>query len=127
MSTQLSKTYDPTTVEAEALRVWNEENLFHAEPSDPGAPFCIVIPPPDVSAALHLGHALNNTLQDILTRWHRMLGDNAMWMPGTDHAGIATQTVVEKRVLAEEGKRRTEFKRDEFVSKIQAWKDEYEA
>src|SRR3954464_8820120 len=126
MSTQLSKTYDPTTVEAEALRVWNEENLFHAEPSDPGAPFSIVIPPPNVTAALHLGHALNNTLQDILTRWHRMLGDNTVWMPGTDHAGIATQTVVEKRVLAEEGKKRTDFARDQFVAKIQAWKDEYE-
>src|SRR3954464_13376096 len=126
MSTQLSKTYDPTTVEAEALRVWNDENLFHAEPSDPGAPFSIVIPPPNVTAALHLGHALNNTLQDILTRYHRMLGDNTMWMPGTDHAGIATQTVVEKRVLKEEGKKRTDFKRDEFIAKIQAWKDEYE-
>jgi valyl-tRNA synthetase len=79
-----------------------------------------------VTAALHLGHALNNTIQDILTRWHRMLGNNTCWLPGTDHAGIATQTVVEKRVLAEEGKRRTDFQRDEFVSKIQAWKDEYE-
>jgi valyl-tRNA synthetase len=76
---------------------------------------------------VHLGHALNNTLQDILTRWRRMAGDNAVWMPGTDHAGIATQTVVEKRVLAEEGKRRTDFQRDEFVKKIQAWKDDYEA
>jgi valyl-tRNA synthetase len=76
---------------------------------------------------LHLGHALNNTLQDVLIRWRRMAGDNAVWLPGTDHAGIATQTVVEKRVLAEEGKRRTDFQRDEFVAKIQAWKDEYEA
>src|SRR3954464_11196851 len=126
MSTQLSKTYDPTTVEAEALRVWNDENLFHAEPSDPGAPFSIVIPPPNVTAALHLGHALNNTLQDILTRYHRMLGDNTMWLPGTDHAGIATQSVVEKRVMQEEGKRRSDFKREEFVAKIQAWKDQYE-
>src|SRR3954447_12161728 len=126
MSTQLSKTYEPASVEIEALRVWNEEHLFHAEPEAPGKPCAIVIPPPNVTAALHLGHALNNTLQDILTRWHRMLGDNAVWIPGTDHAGIATQTVVEKRVLAEEGKRRTEFKREEFVAKIQAWKDEYE-
>src|SRR5690606_33564528 len=82
--------------------------------------------PPNVTAALHMGHALNNTLQDILIRYHRMRGDNAMWMPGTDHAGIATQTVVEKRVLAEEGKKRTDFQRDAFVAKIQAWKDEYE-
>src|SRR5215217_5423788 len=112
MSTDLPKTYDPKSVENEALRVWNAERLFHAEPTDPGQPYTIVIPPPNVTAALHLGHALNNTLQDILTRYHRMLGDNTMWMPGTDHAGIATQTVVEKR--------------DDFVQKIQAWKDEYE-
>src|SRR3954452_9729192 len=124
--TQLPKAYDSKSVEREALRVWNNEKLFHAEPTDPGKPYSIVIPPPNVTAALHLGHALNNTLQDILIRWHRMLGDNTVWLPGTDHAGIATQTVVEKRVLAEQGKRRTQFQRDEFVKLIQAWKDEYE-
>src|SRR5436190_2448684 len=124
---ELSKTYDPTTIEPQAYNAWQEHRLFHAEPTDPGKPYSIVIPPPNVTAALHLGHALNNTLQDILIRWHRMLGDNAVWLPGTDHAGIATQTVVEKRVLAEEGKRRTDFKREEFVAKIQAWKDQYEA
>src|SRR3954452_12205288 len=107
--TQLPKAYDSKSVEREALRVWNNEKLFHAEPTDPGKPYAIVIPPPNVTAALHLGHALNNTLQDVLIRWHRMMGDNTMWMPGTDHAGIATQTVVEKRVLKEEGKKRTEF------------------
>ncbi|MEA2707845.1 MAG: valyl-tRNA synthetase [Phycisphaerales bacterium] len=123
---ELPKAYDPKAVEPQANAVWTEEKLFHAEPTDPGEPYAIVIPPPNVTAALHLGHALNNTLQDILTRWRRMAGDNAVWMPGTDHAGIATQTVVEKRVLAEEGKRRTEFQRDEFVAKIQTWKDEYE-
>src|SRR4051812_26879823 len=126
MSTELPKAYDPKAVEPEANRVWTDEKLFHAEPTDPGQPYAIVIPPPNVTAALHLGHALNNTLQDILIRWRRMAGDNAVWMPGTDHAGIATQTVVEKRVLAEQGKRRTEFQRDEFVKLIQAWKDEYE-
>ncbi|HEX8524471.1 MAG TPA: valine--tRNA ligase [Tepidisphaeraceae bacterium] len=126
MSSELPKAYDPASVEPAADQVWLDEKLFHAEPSNPGAPYSIVIPPPNVTAALHLGHALNNTLQDILTRWHRMKGDNACWFPGTDHAGIATQTVVEKRVLAEEGKRRTDFQRDEFVKKIQAWKDEYE-
>ena len=127
MPTELAKTFDPTTTQQQALRLWHEHNAFHAEPTDPGQPYSIVIPPPNVTAALHLGHALNNTLQDILTRYHRMLGDNTCWLPGTDHAGIATQTVVEKRVLAEEGKRRTDFRRDEFVGKIQAWKDEYEA
>jgi valyl-tRNA synthetase len=126
MSTELAKTFDPTTTQDQALALWHDRNAFHAEPGDPGRPYAIVIPPPNVTAALHLGHALNNTLQDILTRWHRMRGDNTMWMPGTDHAGIATQTVVEKRVLKEEGKKRTEFKRDEFVAKIQTWKDEYE-
>jgi valyl-tRNA synthetase len=126
MSTDLPKAYDPSTVEPAADKVWLDENLFHAEPENPGQPYSIVIPPPNVTAPLHLGHALNNSLQDILTRWHRMLGDNTCWFPGTDHAGIATQTVVEKRVLAEEGKRRTEFSREEFVKKIQAWKDEYE-
>src|SRR4051812_8816267 len=125
-ATDLPKTYDPATIESEASAAWNRENAFHAEPSDPGEPYSIVIPPPNVTAALHLGHALNNTIQDILTRWHRMLGNNTCWLPGTDHAGIATQTVVEKRVLREEGKRRTDFPREEFVAKIQAGKDEYE-
>ncbi len=80
-----------------------------------------------VTAPLHIGHALNNTLQDILIRFRRMQGYNTLWMPGTDHAGIATQTVVEKRILSEEGKRRTDFTREEFVARLQAWKDEYEA
>src|SRR5437016_5241702 len=126
MSIDLPKAYDPRSVESEALRVWNEEKLFHAEPTDPGEPYAIVIPPPNVTAALHLGHALNNTLQDILIRWRRMAGDNAVWLPGTDHAGIATQTVVEKRLLAEEKKRR-DFTREQFVDIVQNWKDEYEA
>ena len=126
VTTDLPKTYDPSAVEREAYDVWLREGAFHAEPTNGGEPFAIVIPPPNVTAALHLGHALNNTVQDILTRWHRMRGDNACWLPGTDHAGIATQSVVEKRVMQEEGKRRTEFGRDEFVAKIQAWKDEYE-
>src|SRR5436190_10148642 len=106
--TELPKTYDPSAVEAEAYRVWTEERAFHAEPTDPGEPYSIVIPPPNVTAALHLGHALNNTLQVILIRVHRMRGLNTVWIPGTDHAGIATQTVVEKRVLKEEGKKRTD-------------------
>src|SRR5277367_229289 len=120
--TELPKTYDPAAVESEAYKVWIEEKCFHAEPGDPGDPYAIVIPPPNVTAALHLGHALNNTLQDILTRWRRMAGDNAVWLPGTDHAGIATQTAVEKRLLTE-GKRRTDFSRDAFIAHVQAWKD----
>ncbi len=123
----LPSQYNPQSVEPEIYKLWLDGKYFHAEPQNPGKPYCIVIPPPNVTAALHMGHALNNTLQDILIRYHRMLGDNTTWIPGTDHAGIATQTVVEKRVLAEEGKRRTDFVREEFVAKIQAWKDEYEA
>ena len=126
MASELSKTYDPAAVQTEVAAVWDAERCLHAEVSDPGEPYSIVIPPPNVTAALHLGHALNNTIQDILIRKARMEGKNAVWLPGTDHAGIATQTVVEKRVLKEEGRRRTDFPREEFVGKIQAWKDEYE-
>src|SRR3954463_3454604 len=101
MATDLPKTYDPSAVESEAYRVWREERLYHAEPTDPGEPYAIVIPPPNVTAALHLGHALNTTIQDILVRHHRMRGDNTCWLPGTDHAGIATQSVVDNRLQAE--------------------------
>ena len=130
MTEQLSTVYDPKTIEAQVNELWLSRRLFHAEPSRDGQKresFTIVIPPPNVTAALHLGHALNNTLQDVLIRWRRMQQYETLWMPGTDHAGIATQTVVEKRVLAEQGKRRTDFERDDFVALIQAWKDEYEA
>jgi valyl-tRNA synthetase len=128
MAEQLSKIYEPRVTEEQAQSIWAQGNYFHAEPdSEKRKPYTIMIPPPNVTAPLHLGHALNNTLQDILIRYHRMRGFNTLWMPGTDHAGIATQTVVEKRILAEEGKRRTDFKREDFVARVQAWKDEYEA
>jgi valyl-tRNA synthetase len=126
---ELSKLYEPGAVQTAAQQLWDQGGYFHANPAarcDKGS-YTIVIPPPNVTAALHLGHALNNTLQDILIRYHRMRGFNTLWMPGTDHAGIATQTVVEKRLLKEQGKRRTEFSRTEFVGHVQAWKDEYEA
>jgi len=124
---ELPKTYDPKAVEGDIYERWTKAGAFHAKPDDDGKPYCIVIPPPNVTAALHVGHALNNALQDILIRFRRMQGRNTLWMPGTDHASIATQTVVEKRLLAEEGKRRTDFERDEFVARVQDWKDEYEA
>src|SRR6202142_871731 len=127
MTAEISKTYDPASMEAGIYRIWLDEKCFAADPNAPGEPYSIVIPPPNVTAALHLGHALNNTLQDILIRVHRMRGENAVWIPGTDHAGIATQTVVEKRVLKEEGRKRTDFAREDFVAKIQSWKDQYEA
>jgi len=130
MGEQLSKTYEPKTIERQANQIWSSHPYFHAEPHTSGngeKTYTIVIPPPNVTAPLHLGHALNNTLQDILIRFRRMQKYSTLWMPGTDHAGIATQTVVEKRILSEEGKRRTDFERQEFVGRVQAWKDEYEA
>ncbi len=128
MAEELSKVYDPKVTEEESNRIWLDGDYFHAEADgERQKPYTIVIPPPNVTAPLHLGHALNNTLQDVLIRYHRMRGFNTLWMPGTDHAGIATQTVVEKRILTEEGKKRTDFQREEFVGRVQAWKDEYEA
>jgi valyl-tRNA synthetase len=130
MGEKLPKVYNPKAVEQQASEIWFCGGYFHAEPSGNGKAektYTIVIPPPNVTAPLHLGHALNNTLQDILIRFRRMQQYNTLWMPGTDHAGIATQTVVEKRILADEGKRRTDLDRQEFVARVQAWKDEYEA
>src|SRR5205823_1193723 len=100
----LSTTYEPRAVEPEIRKLWDEGRYFHADPSAPGEPYVIVIPPPNVTGALHGGHALNNTLQDILIRWHRMRGFNTLWMPGTDHAGIATQAVVERTIFEQEKK-----------------------
>ena len=105
---------------------WERAGYFHAQPNPDKRPFCIVIPPPNVTGALHLGHALNNTLQDILVRMKRMQGFETLWMPGTDHAGIATQAVVEKRLKEEEGLTRHDLGRDKLVQRIWQWKDEYE-
>ncbi|MHC4988952.1 MAG: class I tRNA ligase family protein [Planctomycetota bacterium] len=129
MAREIPTIYDSKTVEQEAAALWKRGQYFHADEAgdNPKGTYAIVIPPPNVTAALHLGHALNNTLQDVLIRWRRMQGYATLWMPGTDHAGIATQTVVEKQLLAEQGKRRTDFARDEFVSHVQSWKDEFEA
>ncbi len=130
---ELAKTYKPADHEKAVWDLWLKANAFAADPKNVKAnggtkdPYAIIIPPPNVTAALHLGHALNNTLQDILARMHRMKGYETLWMPGTDHAGIATQAVVEKRVMKEEKKRKTDFTRERFVAKIQAFKDEYEA
>jgi valyl-tRNA synthetase len=122
----LPKAYVPSEAEGVVRARWDASRCFHATPSAPGEAYTIFIPPPNVTAALHLGHAFNNSLQDLLTRYHRMKGANTLWMPGTDHAGIATQTVVEKRLLLQ-GKKRTDFTREAFVEKVQEWKDEYEA
>ena len=123
---ELPSTYNPAETEQAVADAWSQHGAFHAETTDSENPsYSIVIPPPNVTAALHLGHALNNTLQDVLIRFHRMSGKSTLWMPGTDHAGIATQTVVEKRLLAQDTSR-LEIGREEFVKITQDWKDEYE-
>src|SRR6516225_5937534 len=126
MATELPKQYDPHEAQPRWLQFWSERGYFHSRPESDRPPYCIVIPPPNVTGALHLGHALNNTLQDILIRWRRMQGYDVLWMPGTDHAGIATQAVVEKRLLEEEKKSRHDLGRSALVARIWTWKDEYE-
>ena len=104
---ELPKQYDPQDAQTRWYAYWLEKGYFHADPTNGKPPYTIVIPPPNVTGALHLGHALNNTIQDILIRWRRMQGFDSLWMPGTDHAGIATQAVVERRLLQEEKKTRS--------------------
>jgi valyl-tRNA synthetase len=123
---ELAKAYNPQEAQAKWLAFWNERGYFHSKP-DSRQPFTIVIPPPNVTGALHMGHALNNTLQDVLIRWRRMQGYNALWMPGTDHAGIATQAVVERLIMQQEKKTRHDLGREELVKRIWQWKDKYEA
>ena len=120
---QIPDRYDPTPVEERWYRFWEERGYFHADPASPKKPYCIVIPPPNVTGSLHMGHAMNNTLQDILIRWKRMEGFNTLWMPGTDHAGIATQVVVERQ-LAEEGKTKEDLGREAFLRRVWQWKEE---
>jgi valyl-tRNA synthetase len=140
---EMSKAYVPAEHEARVRARWADGKCWQADPTRvdraaspthaPGAkrpPYCVLIPPPNVTGALHLGHALNNTIQDVLTRAHRMKGYEAMWMPGTDHAGIATQAVVEKRLRQEgklKGPLRDSMTREAFVAQVGLWKDEYEA
>ena len=119
----LNKNFEAATVEKSVSEKWINQKAFRAgiNAKDGQPSYTIMIPPPNVTGVLHMGHAFNNTLQDILIRWKRMQGYNTLWQPGTDHAGIATQMVVERQ-LAEEGKKRTDFTRDEFLEKIWAWK-----
>lgn len=116
--------YDPQAVEAEWYKFWEDNNLFHAEAEPDKQPFSIVIPPPNVTGQLHMGHALDNTLQDILIRWRRMQGYNTLWMPGTDHAGIATQIKVEE-MLAKDGLTRYDLGREKFIDRVWDWKHQY--
>ena len=120
----LEKGYDPQGIERKRYEQWMDRDYFRADNAGPGKPFCIVIPPPNVTGSLHLGHALDNTLQDVLTRFKRMDGFNALWLPGTDHAGIATQNVVEKH-LASQGLSREELGREKFVERVWQWRAEF--
>ena len=115
---EIPNRFDFLTAQPRIYKMWEEGGYFHAEPDANKQPYTIVIPPPNVTGALHLGHALNNTLQDVLIRMKRMQGFETLWMPGTDHAGIATQARVEKRLKEEDGKSRHDLGREELVKRI---------
>lgn len=121
--TELNKVYNPGEVEGKWYKFWEEKGYFHADHRDLPV-FSIVIPPPNITGSLHMGHALNTTLQDILVRWKRMAGHNTLWLPGTDHAGIATQNVVERQ-LAAEGSSRKAYGRKRFVERVWEWREHY--
>ncbi len=121
---ETSYRYNPQETEDKWYKFWEDAGLFSAQPDPAKNPFCIVIPPPNITGILHMGHALNNTVQDILVRYHRMKGDSSLWMPGTDHAGIATQNVVEKS-LAKEGLKRGDLGREKFIEKVWQWRQLY--
>jgi valyl-tRNA synthetase len=129
MSGSLPPRYDPSEVEGRLYARWEARGDFTADPervlSHDRKPFVVMMPPPNVTGALHMGHALNNTLQDVLCRWHRMLGAEVLWLPGIDHAGIATQAVVEKRLFEERKVRRLDLGREKFLEEVWAWKEQY--
>jgi len=120
----LDKGYDPKKVEQKWYQYWLEKGLFKANLEEKEQTFSMVIPPPNVTGSLHMGHALNVTLHDILARYKKMVGYNVLWLPGTDHAGIATQTVVERK-LEKNGASRHDLGREEFVKAVWQWKEEY--
>ena len=126
MSTEknISKVYEQQNFEKEIYATWEKDKNFRADVNNPADAFSIVIPPPNVTGQLHMGHALDETLQDILIRYHRMKGDNTLWMPGCDHAGIATQAKVEESLRAE-GTNRYELGREEFLKRVWQWKEKF--
>jgi valyl-tRNA synthetase len=126
---ELPKLYEPISVEKTIYKKWLKGKAFHARPDDrpPEKRYVVMMPLPNVTGALHMGHAMDNVMQDLLIRWHRMKGDNTLWMPGTDHAGIATQAVVEKRLKELEGLTRHDVGREGLVERIWQWKDQYQA
>ncbi len=121
---ELPRAYVPSAIEQEVYAFWEAGGYFRAEDTSDKPPFCIVLPPPNVTGALHMGHALTATVQDLLTRWRRMQGYNALWLPGTDHAGIATQTVVERKLMSE-GTSRHELGRERFLERVWQWKEQF--
>ena len=121
----IPKVYDPAAVEKKWYAYWIENGFFHQPVDKSRKPFSVVIPPPNITGKLHMGHALDNTLQDILVRWHRMMGDNTCWLPGYDHAGLATQIKVEEELKKKEGLTRYDLGREEFVKRVWKWKEEY--
>ncbi|MBI4564327.1 MAG: valine--tRNA ligase, partial [Planctomycetes bacterium] len=120
-----STRFDPKEVELRLYERWEQKALFRADPRSGREPFAVVIPPPNVTGSLHIGHALNNTLQDVVIRWKRMAGCEALLLPGTDHAGIATQVVVEKELRKAEGKTKHDIGREEFLKRVWAWKEKF--
>jgi valyl-tRNA synthetase len=120
----IAKVYAPQQVEEKWYAFWEKNHLFRARVNPEKKPYTIVIPPPNITGVLHMGHILNNTLQDAFIRYHRMMGDEACWIPGTDHAGIATQHVVE-RSLTKEGKTRHDLGREKFIERVREWRKQY--
>ena len=124
MPREIEPQYNPHNSEDSIFQLWLDGMSFHSDHRDQGEPYSIVIPPPNVTGILHMGHALNNTIQDILIRKNRMKGKNTVWMPGTDHAGIATQNVVERK-LAGEGKKKEDLGREDFIEEVWQWKEHH--
>lgn len=124
---ELPKAYEAKTVEKKLYAFWQHKGCFSANPTSSKEKFSIVMPPPNVTGVLHMGHALVSALQDVIVRWQRMCGKEVLWVPGTDHAGIATQTVVERHLLKTEGKRRTEYGREGFLQRVWEWKEQSHA
>ena len=122
---ELPKVYEPQQVEGRIYRMWMDNDCFKATPDPDKKPFSIVMPPPNVTGQLHMGHAMDATLQDILTRFKRMQGYEALWLPGTDHAGIATQIKVEEELRTKEGLTRYDLGREKFLQRVWEWKEKY--
>ena len=120
---ELAKSFEPRTIEGRWYSYWESHGLFKPSLREDVPAYCIQLPPPNVTGTLHMGHAFQHTLMDVLIRWHRMRGDNTLWQVGTDHAGIATQIVVENQLNAE-GRSRRELGRDAFVERVWKWKQE---